>query len=319
MNKKIWMWMALVISLLMSGCAGADTKEAAVVEELPIEQEGNTGNNEGTGDFAQNPEGTPAEEKEPYEELEIEVNGNKGTIVVGTTGAPFTEILTQAKIQLASDGWDLQIIKYEDHLKLNEDVLNGTLDAHLFAHQAYLDSYNGVNSATLVPVDAICYEVFGIFSKINQDLTKISSGALIGIPADDTLKAHALLYMQDLKWIVLKEDVGMTAVLDDITENTKKFEFVEYTQDNLEQILEEADYCVLGANQAVVAGFLLEEDRLLHETNMSESSRVFSTQLVAKEENVTNEKMKVLVNVLKSKDMKIYMEEAYKGAYSLMR
>ena len=319
MKKKLWLWMVLIISLFMSGCADAEAGEAAIVEELPIEQGDNTVKIKDSEDSIQNLEEVQLEEKEPYEDLEIEINGNKGTIVVGTTGAPFTEILTQAKIQLASDGWDLQIHKYEDYQKLNEDVLNGTLDAHMFAHQTYLDSYNDVNLTNLTSVDAICYEVYGVYSKINQDSIKGLNGAAVGIPADDTSKARALLYMQDLGWIVLKEDVGMTAILDDIVENDKNLEFVEYTQDTLEQIVMDTDYCILGANQAIIAGFAIEEERLAYETSVSESSKIFSTHLVAKEENIAGEKMQVLVNALKSKDTKAYIEETYKGAYALMK
>ena len=319
MKKKVWVWIALIISLLISGCADAEVSEAVVVEELPIEQGNDVEKIEGSEGSIQDYEEVLVEEKEPYEDLKIEVNGNKGTIVVGTTGAPFTELLTQAKIQLASDGWDLQIHKYEDYQKLNEDVLNGTLDAHMFAHQTYLDSYNDVNLTNLTSVDAICYEVYGVYSKINQDLIKGLNGAAVGIPADDTSKARALLYMQDLGWIVLKEDVGMTAILDDIVENNKNLEFVEYTQDTLEQIVMDTDYCILGADQAIIAGFAIEEERLAYETSESESSKTFSTHLVTKEENIASEKMQVLVKALKSKDTKAYIEETYKGAYALMK
>ena len=104
MKKKVWVWITLIISLLMSGCADAEVSEAAVVEELPIEQGNDVEKIEGSEGSIQDYEEVLVEEKEPYEDLKIEVNGNKGTIVVGTTGAPFTELLTQAKIQLASDG-----------------------------------------------------------------------------------------------------------------------------------------------------------------------------------------------------------------------
>ena len=38
MKKKVWVWIALIICLLISGCADAELSEAVVVEELPIEQ-----------------------------------------------------------------------------------------------------------------------------------------------------------------------------------------------------------------------------------------------------------------------------------------
>ena len=131
MRKRILISALFVLFLFITGCADAGNEQAAMIEELPIEQQ-NTSASMDSEIYEQ--------EKEPYEAVEVEVNGEKGTITVGTTGAPYTELLTQAKIQLAKDAWDVQVKKYDDYQKINEDVINGTLDAHLFAHQTYIDS-----------------------------------------------------------------------------------------------------------------------------------------------------------------------------------
>lgn len=319
MKKKIWVLLVLAINMVLAGCADAEASEMMSVTEIPIEKDVAVESTGAINESDKEVQQVEEEEKEPYEDLNIEVKGNKGTITVGTTGVPFTEILTQAKILLAQEGWDLQIIKYEEYMKLNEDVLNGTLDAHLFAHQTYVDSYNDVNLSNLTTIDAVCYEMYGIFSKINQDLTNISKGIVVGIPEDATTKARALLYMQDLNWIVLKEDVGMTAIVDDIVENTKDMKFVEYNPDTLDAVLEEADYCIIGADQAIIAGFDMEEDVLAKESSMSEGSRIFASILAAKEDMAESDKMRALKKVLNSDDMKNYMEETYKGAYAIMK
>ena len=107
MKKRYLLGMFLLMGWLATGCQSKEEPVSAVVEELPIET--------GT-EMAQNKENKPKqdadavyvpEEKEPYDGLQVEVKGDKGTITVGTTGAPFTELLTQAKLQLAEDGWDL--------------------------------------------------------------------------------------------------------------------------------------------------------------------------------------------------------------------
>lgn len=310
MRKRIWTSALFVLLLFMTGCADAGSGQTAMVEELPIEQE-NTSPSGSSEIYEQ--------EKEPYEAVEVEVNGEKGTITVGTTGAPYTELLTQAKIQLAKDGWDVQVKKYDDYQKINEDVINGTLDAHLFAHQTYIDSFNDVNGTNLVAVDRISYEVYGIYSKVNQDLTKVSSGAAIGIPQDATRKARALLFMQDIGWITLKEEVGITAILDDIIENPKNLQFKEYTQDTLLQVMGETDYCIIGADMAIVAGFDAEEGVLKKETDSCDSAKAFVSLLITVEERAQEEKIKVLTAALKSAETKAYAEETYKGALAFFK
>lgn len=316
MKKRVWIVSAILWALLLSGCSGTDAEKQAVVRELPIEQAADEMAEMNT-ETDMSSEAVRELSKEPYEEIQVEVNGNKGTILVGTTGAPFTELLTQAKILLAKDGWDLQIKRYDDYLKLNEEVANGSLDAHLFAHQTYVDSYNDVNGTSLSVVDEVCYENYGVYSKINQDLTNIA-GAKIAIPAGVPGKGRALLFMQDMGWITLKEKVGITAIVEDIVENSKNLQFVEYEYETLEQVLNEADYGIIGADMAIAVGFDMEEDVLQKETSSYQSAKAFTSLLITTEENVQNDKMKALSKALDEKEIKTYVEETYEGAYVLV-
>ena len=328
MKKRSLISILLILGLLMAGCADNEAGQPAMVEELPIEQETTDVSKDALieNEAAQNGEIKSDDEaalyetkKEPYEEVDVEVEGDKGVITVGTTGTPYTELLTQAKIQLAKDGWDVQIEKNVDYQKINEDVLNGTLDAHLFAHQTYIDSYNDVNGTNLVSIDKISYEVYGIYSALNQDLTKKSNGVAIGIPQDATRKARALLFMQDIGWITLKEEVGITAILDDITENPKNLQFKEYTQDTISQVMNETEYCVIGADMAIMAGLDVEEGVLKTETDSCDSTNAFVSLLITTEENMQEEKIKVLSAALKSAQTKTYVEETYRGALAVYK
>ena len=303
-------------ALFLAGCTAAGVESDTLVRELPIEQESAEEVIDET-----NPETDASESDslimEMNKEPQVTVNGDKGTISVGTTGTPFTEILAEAKILLAEEGWDLQIVRYEDYQKLNEDVLNGTVDAHLFAHQTYVDSFNDVNGANLSVADEVICEVYGVYSKINQDLTKLS-GAKIAIPTEIPAKGRALLFAQDMGWITLKEKVGITAIVEDVIENPKNLQFVEYERETLEQVLGEADYAIIGADIAIAAGFDMEEDVLQKETSSYESAKAFISLLIATEENVQNDKMTVLSKALNAKEIKTYVEEAYEGAYVLV-
>lgn len=328
MKKRSLIPILLIIGSLIAGCADNEAGQSAMVEELPIEQETKGVSNDLSveKETAQSGKEEFVDEtalyetkKEPYEEVDVEIEGDKGIITVGTTGAPYTELLTQVKIQLAKDGWDVRIEKYDDYQKMNEDVLNGTLDAHLFAHQTYIDSYNDVNGTNLVAVDKISYEVYGIYSVLNQDLTQVSGGAAIGIPQDAARKARALLFMQDIGWITLKEEVGITAILDDITENPKNLQFKEYTQDTISQVMNETEYCVIGADMAIVAGLDPEKSVLKTETDSCDSVEAFVSLLITSEENMQQEKIRVLAAALKSAQIKTYVEETYRGALAVYK
>jgi len=207
---------------------------------------------------------------------EIIVEGNNGVIHIGTTGAPYTEMLTQAKITLAKKGWDLQIEVYSDYDKLNQDVLAGTLDAHLFAHQTYIDSYNDVNGTKLCEAAKVCFEKYGLYSKLHEDLTNLGDGVSIGIPQDGTRRAKALLFLQDAGYITLKDNVGLTAIVEDIIENPANIQFVEYNQQSAVEVLQTTDYCVMGADLAILAGLEPHKEVLKEETSSSNSAAMLA-------------------------------------------
>ena len=298
MKKKRIFLMFLAGMFLAAGCG--NKTDAALAEQL-----------------AETVETSVVEESLAKQETEIVVEGNNGTIRVGTTGSPYLELLTQAKIQLAKKGWDLQIETYSDYNQISQDALSGKLDAHLFAHQTYIDSYNDVNGTELISSATICFEKYGIYSLLNEDLTKVTSGVKIALPEDDTRKAKALLFLQDAGYITLKENVGLTAIMEDITENPKNMEFVTYTIDDIKEVLKTADYCVMGADMAILAGLEPKKEVLKEETANSDSAKAMAALLVTTKENAGSEKLRLLEQALKSDETKKYVEDTYKGALGL--
>lgn len=317
MKKRVLLPILAMFCMAFAGCGNAESEKVLEVVEIPIEEKFESTESavitESETSLAE-----PEQESVVFEDIEVEVNGEKGTILVGTTGAPFTELLTQAKIKLAQDGWDLQIKYYDNYGQLNADVLSGALDAHLFAHQTYIDSYNDVNKTELVCVAPVCYEVYGIYSELNQDLTKVS-GSKIALPAEAEKKARTLLFMQDLEWITLAGDGGMTAIMEDIEVNDMNLQFTEYTQETLADVMKDCDYFIAGADTAIVNGLDVEDDAIRTETKNSASAGIYATLLVTTQDKAEDIKMKTLADALASDTMKEYVSDTYKGALELMR
>ena len=318
--KKRYTYLLMLFLTLFSlfGCTNSKEKEdmpadALIVEETQIYAE----NIQVADEIAIEENQEQKETLSETEQLEITVEGNKGTITIGTIGAPYDELLTQAKIMLAKEGWDLQIKEYVDYTLINQDVLNGTIDAHVFAHQTYLDSYNDVNGTELKAVAPVCYEKYGIYSAFNEDLTKISTGVMLGIPSEDTQKAKTLLFLEELGYITLKEGVGLTAILEDIIENPHNIQFAEYTKETVTEVLNQVEYCVMGADQAILAGFEPHKVVLKEETPQMNSAKSMAALLVTTSENVGNEKLLILVDALQSETMQKYVEDTYKQAVGL--
>ena len=240
--------------------------------------------------------------------------GDLQVITVAATAVPHAEILEAAKPILAEQGYDLQITVFDDYVQPNEVVEAGDIDCNYFQHTPYLDSYNEERGTHLVSVGEIHYEPIGIYAGTESDLSNIPDGADIAIPNDTTNEARALLILHDDGIITLKEGAGIDATINDIAENPHNINFVEMEAAQVSKVLGEVAFAVINGNYALDAGLNAQTDALASETSDSLAAQTYVNVVVVKEGNEDNEGVKALVNVLKSDDIKKFIEETYEGA-----
>ena len=258
---------------------------------------------------------TPAtEEAETTESADNTTVESKGTIKVAASATPHAEILAAAKPILAEQGWDLEVTEFDDYVLPNEVVESGEMDANYFQHVPYLDSFNEEKGTHLVEVGKIHYEPFGIYPGTKSSLEDIADGDVIAVPNDTTNEARALLLLQDNGIITLKEGAGLEATVNDIAENPYNIKIEELAAESVARVTGEVAYVVLNGNYALQAGFSVSKDALAYEKSDSEAAKTYVNVIVVKEGNEDNEGVKALVDVLKSDEIKQFINDKYDGA-----
>ena len=248
------------------------------------------------------------------EETDAAATETKGTITVAASATPHAEILAAAKPILAEQGWDLEVTEFDDYVLPNEVVESGEMDANYFQHVPYLDSFNEEKGTHLVEVGKIHYEPFGIYPGTKASLDEIADGDTIAVPNDTTNEARALLLLQDNGIITLKDGAGLTATVNDIAENPHNVKIEELAAESVARVADEVAYVVLNGNYALQAGFSVAKDSLAYEKSDSEAAKTYENVVVVKEGNEDNEGVKALVDVLKSDEIKNFINEKYDGA-----
>lgn len=236
------------------------------------------------------------------------------TIKVAASATPHAEILEYAKTALKEKGYDLEVTIFDDYVKPNEVVESGEFDANYFQHEPYLNSFNGEKGTHLVIAGKIHYEPFGIYPGTKKSLDDIADGDTIAVPNDTTNEARALLLLQDNGIIKLKDGAGINATVNDIEENPHNIEIVELEAAQVARVVDETSFVVLNGNYALQAGFSVSKDALAYETSDSEAAKTYVNVIAVKEGNENNEAIKALVDVLKSDDVKKYINDTYDGA-----
>ncbi len=290
---------------ILTGCGSTaeekETETAAAEEEVEIIVEGDK----------EQEEAAPAESEDAGEESSAE---EKGTITVAASPTPHAEILEVAKPILAEQGWNLEITQFDDYILPNQVVDSGEMDANYFQHIPYLDEFNAERGTKLVNAGGIHYEPFGIYPGTKKSLDEIADGDVIAVPNDTTNEARALLLLQDNGLITLEEGAGLTATVQDIVENPHNLEIKELEAAQVPRVVEEVAFVVLNGNYALQANFSVAKDSIAYESADSEAAKTYVNVIAVKEGSENSEGIKALVDVLKSDEIKQYINEHYDGA-----
>ena len=236
------------------------------------------------------------------------------TITVAASATPHAEILEQAKPLLEEQGWDLEVTVFDDYVQPNLVVESGDFDANYFQHIPYLENFNEEQGTHLVNAGGIHYEPFGIYPGTKSTLDELEDGDTIAVPNDTTNEARALLLLEANGVIKLKEDAGLTATVKDIEENPHNVEIQELEAAQVPRVKDEVAFVVLNGNYALEAGFSVAKDAIAYETSDSEAAKTYVNVIAVKEGNENSDKIKALVDVLKSDEIKDFINEKYDGA-----
>ncbi len=242
------------------------------------------------------------------------VPGNGDVIKIAASTTPHAEILAQAAPILEEYGYKLDIVEFEDYVQPNLVVESGEFDANYFQHIPYLDSFNEEKGTHLVNAGGIHYEPFGIYPGKKSNLSDIADGDSIAVPNDTTNEARALLLLQDAGLLKLKDGVGLTATIKDITENPNNIKFVELEAAQVARVVDEVEFVVLNGNYALEAGYSVGKDSIAYEASDSVAAETYVNIIAVKEGNETSDKIKALVTVLRSDSIRKFIEDTYDGA-----
>ena len=235
------------------------------------------------------------------------------TIKVGATPAPHAEILEVVKEILAEEGYTLEIVEFDDYIIPNTSLEEGELDANYFQHITYMNNFNVENGTHLVSAAGIHYEPFGLYAGKTASIEELADGAKIAVPNDATNEARALLLLEQVGLITLKEGVGIDATKDDIVENPKNIEIFETKAELVSTTLADVDLAVINGNYAIDAGLKIA-DALAVEAADGTAAEAYVNVIAVKEGNENSEKIQALVKALQSEEVKTFIEETYAGA-----
>ncbi|MDW4356161.1 MetQ/NlpA family ABC transporter substrate-binding protein [Staphylococcus saprophyticus] len=241
--------------------------------------------------------------------------GKDKTITVGASPAPHAEILEKAKPLLKDKGYDLKIKRINDYTTPNKLLDKGEIDANFFQHTPYLNTEKKDKGYKIESAGNVHLEPMAVYSKKYKSLKDLPKGATVYVSNNPAEEGRFLKFFQDAGLIKIKKGVKIEdAKFDDIVENKKDIKFnnkqsAEYLPKIYQK--EDADAVIINSNFAIDQKLSPKDDSIVLE---KAKDNPYANLIAVKDGHKDDKKIKALMDVLQSKEIKDYINDHYDGA-----
>lgn len=242
-------------------------------------------------------------------------------IVVGATPVPHADILNgPVKEALAKDGWELEVVVFNDYVLPNTSLEQGELDANYFQTLGYMNQQNEDAGLHLAAVAGVHIEPMGIYSEKYTSIADIPDGASIGIPNDPDNAERGIDLLVQKGLLASKGAYGTdanyneTSLTEDAEANPHGYVITPLEAANLPLSLPDLDAAAINGNYALEAELPAKYPALDIESFDAETTVKRTNFLVVKDGNQQSDKIKALVKAINSNEVKTFIDDNYKGS-----
>lgn len=237
------------------------------------------------------------------------------TIKVSATAEPHATILEYAKPLLEEKGYTLEIEILDNYYIFNKALDNGDVDANYFQHRPFFENEVAEYGYDITEAAGIHIEPFGIYSNKYTSIDDIKEGSRVIISNSIADHGRILSILEDAGLITLSDDVDiLDATVNDIVENPLSLTFEEVNPELVTTAYgaDDGDLFAINGNYAIGAGLSPIDDALILEEG--DETNPYVNIIACKNGEEDSDKIKALVEVLKSDEVKAFINEHFGGS-----
>ncbi|QMT39692.1 MetQ/NlpA family ABC transporter substrate-binding protein [Neisseria shayeganii] len=185
----------------------------------------------------------------------------KKEIRFGTTPGDFADMVKESiQPMLEKQGYTVKLTEFPDYVTPNQALSEGAIDINVFQHKPYLDGFKAEHNLDLTEIFQVPTAPLGLYPGKLSALEQVKDGSTVSVPNDPSNFARALVMMNELGWIKLKDGIDpLKASKADIAENLKNIQLVEMEAANLPRSRQDVDFAIVNGNYAMSSGMKLTE------------------------------------------------------------
>lgn len=231
-------------------------------------------------------------------------------IKVGVATGP-EYVIAEAAKKVAKEkyGLEVELVQFNDYIMPNTSLEQGDIDANVFQTKPFLNEQISRRGYRFAIVGNTFIYPMAAYSKKIKSLDELKDGSTIVIPNDFANSSRALLLLQKVGLVKLKDGVTFPRLLD-ITENPRNLEILELEAPQLPRVLDDAkvSLSIINNNFAGQAGLLLKDGVFAEDKDSP-----YVNLIVTREENKDEEKVKKFVQTYQSDEVDKVAAEVFKG------
>ncbi|WP_025725355.1 MetQ/NlpA family ABC transporter substrate-binding protein [Acholeplasma granularum] len=235
------------------------------------------------------------------------------TLKIGVNFYPMPEIVDLISEDLKNEGIEVEQVQM-DYNVLNTPLKNKEIDGNLIQHQYFMEFFNKSNNSELVVAQRLYHSKFALYSSVFNSIDEITNGTTIYIPEDEVNLPRALILLDSLGLITLKERITVTATLEDIIENPKNLVFKPkslgttsnaYHSDGAKLAIMYPTYARDTNNQ------LMDDSEVLAYEELNELTMTYAISFVVRKDDLEDPRIQIFISYLTSSKVRTWLEENY--------
>ncbi|GGC75014.1 MetQ/NlpA family ABC transporter substrate-binding protein [Chelatococcus reniformis] len=160
---------------------------------------------------------------------------------IGLASSPANEAVRHAAQLAEKQGLRVKIVEFTDWVTPNTALADGDVDVNYFQHIPFLENATKANNWKLAAVAPGYISWLGAYSNKLKSIDDLPNGAKISIANDPVNTGRALLFLQALGVIKLKDGADFKATPSDIIANPKGIKIVQVEAQQVVRSLPDVD------------------------------------------------------------------------------
>lgn len=231
---------------------------------------------------------------------------NAQTLRIGVTPGIHSIIIEFVKKEAAKQNLNLKIFEFSDYILPNLALDQGDLDLNIFQHTPFLEKEIEDRGYKIRPVGKSILAPMAIYSYKHTALDQIPFNPRVSIPNDPTNGGRALLLLEKVGLIKLREGSGSSAMVLDIIENPKKIKIHQLQAALLPPAIWDVDLAVINTDWALMSGLDPSKSLALEGTDSP-----YVNIIVARDNNYNTEAVRKFIKIYQSQATRDFIKNKF--------